>query len=357
MQKRRILIFLLALVIFIMTGCGREEDQDSQTYPPMAENIFTSPVEADTSSGSAGNMPIVGMGFGLMGDFVTDETNRRLYLYHGGEMNLGYWLEAEGYSNIGLGYFLFVDGQPQAYKTESDGTERYMHILYPPEGEKITGQFIFTPVSGEQGDTLEIYTMHIDYPAHSIDDPPGAYQTFGAGSIGSRILLEQPPLSTVQSDFGERALSYSITYKDLTESEIRGWSEEDLRSKLEYHFYVNGRKDFAELFSIADSEPLDCQFEMWGCPNGEFTLTIFLNHEPVYVQDISTNYAFSLRFWFPRIGSPRSSTTDWNPAERFIWPLRLPRKSCGMNRGGSDCEDTNSDMLPAAVLCNLRLRQ
>ena len=290
MQKRRILIFLLALVIFIMTGCGREEDQDSQTYPPMAENIFTSPVEADTSSGSAGNMPIVGMGFGLMGDFVTDETNRRLYLYHGGEMNLGYWLEAEGYSNIGLGYFLFVDGQPQAYKTESDGTERYMHILYPPEGEKITGQFIFTPVSGEQGDTLEIYTMHIDYPAHSIDDPPRAYQTFGAGSIGSRILLEQTPPSTTQPVFQERVLSGSITHTDLTEAEIRGWSEEDLRSKLEYHFYVNGRKDFAELFSIADTEPLDCRFEMWGCPNGEFTLTVFLNHEPVYVQDISANY-------------------------------------------------------------------
>ena len=276
------MISLLAIVIFFIAGCAHEEDQDSQTAPPLAENIFTNPTEAEA--------PAVGMAFGLTGEYVTDETNRRKYLYHGGEMRLGYWLEAEGMSDTGIGLFLFVDGQPQPFKTESDDTLRYMHTIYPPDGEEIVDQFIFTPVSGEQGDTLEIYTMHINYPAHSIDDPPGAYQTFGAGSIGSRILLEQPPLSTVQSDFGERALSYSITHKDLTESEIRGWSEEDLRSKLEYHFYVNGRKDFAELFSIADSEPLDCQFEMWGCPNGEFTLTIFLNHEPVYVQDISTNY-------------------------------------------------------------------
>ena len=98
------------------------------------------------------------------------------------------------------------------------------------------------------------------------------------------------PPGTTQPVFQEKVLSKSITHTDLTESEIRGWSEEDLRSKLEYHFYVNGRKDFAELFSIADTEPLDCRFELWGCPNGEFTLTIFLNHEPIYVQDISTNY-------------------------------------------------------------------
>lgn len=290
MQKRRILISLLALAIFFTAGCAHEEDPNSQTAPPMAENIFTSPVEADTSSGSAGNMGPAFLGFGLAGEYVEDASNRQNYLYHGGEMSLGYWMEAEGYSNIGLGFFLFVDGQPQAYKTESDGTERYMHIIYPPEGEMITGQFIFTPVCGEQGDTLEIYTMHINYPAHSIDDPPGPYQTFGEGSIGSRIRLEQTPPGTAQSDFEERVLSGSITHTDLTESEIRGWSEEDLRSKLEYHFYVNGRKDFAELFSVADSEPLDCRFEMWGCSNGEFTLTIFLNHEPVYVQDISTNF-------------------------------------------------------------------
>ena len=286
MKKCTILILALCL-LFCIGGCAAPP---TETAPSTVADLFNNTATTPSEKIDDADAAMVSLGFGLMGDFVTDETNRRLYLYHGGEMSLGYWMEAEGYSNMGLGIFLFVDGLPQPFKTESDGTERYMHILYPPEGGKITGQFLFTPASGEQGDTLEIYTMHINYPTHSIDDPPGAYQTFGSGSIGSRILLEHTPPSTTQPVFQERVLSNSITHTDLTESEIRGWSEEDLRSKLEHHFYVNGRKDFAELFSIADTEPLGCRFEMWGCPNGEFTLTIFLNHEPVYVQDISTNY-------------------------------------------------------------------
>lgn len=286
-MKAQTMMISAILLCLLLGGCA---PPPTETTPPTVADLFDNTATTPSEKINDPDAAMVSLGCGLMGDFVTDETNRRLYLYHGGEMSLGYWMEAEGYSNIGLGIFLFVDGQPQAYKTESDGTEQYMHILYPPEGEKITGQFLFTPASGEQDDTLEIYIMHINDPAHSIDDPPGAYQSAGAGSIGSRIMLEQAPPSTTKSVFQERVMSSSITHTDLAESEIRGWSEEDLRSKLEYHFYVNGRKDFAELFSIADSEPLDCRFEMWGCPNGEFTLTIFLNHEPIYVQDISTNY-------------------------------------------------------------------
>ena len=285
-MKRSILLILFAAVL--LSSCSQTGNEEMQeTVSNLFDSLVTQPSEILPAEES--EISPASLGFGLSGAHTEDLSHRRSYLYPGGEMNLGYWIEAEGYSNIGLGMFLFVDGQPQLYKTEQDDTLRYMHILYPPEGEKITGQFIFTPVSGKQGDTLEIYTMHINYPAHSIDDPPGVYQTFGAGAIGSRMLLEQTPPSTIQPVFQERILSSSITHTDLAESEIRGWSEEELRSKLEYHFYVNGRKDFAELFSIADSEPLDCRFEMWGCPNGEFTLTIFLNHEPVYVQDISTN--------------------------------------------------------------------
>lgn len=287
MKSRTMKGLISLLLCLLFCGCTAPP---TQTPPSTVADLFNNTATTPSEKIDAADAAMVSLGFGLMGDFITDETNRRQYLYHGGEMSLGYWMEAEGYSNMGLGIFLFVDGLPQPFKTESDGTERYMHILYPPEGEKITGQFLFTPASGEQDNTLEIYIMRINYPAHSIDDPPGAYQTFGSGSIGSRILLEQTPPSTTQPVFQERVLSNSITHTDLTESEIRGWSEEDLRSKLEHHFYVNGRKDFAELFSIADTEPLDCRFEMWGCPNGEFTLTIFLNHEPVYVQNISTNY-------------------------------------------------------------------
>lgn len=287
MKAQKTMFFAILLLCLLFAGCAATP---AVTTPPTVADLFNNTATTPSEKIDDPVAPMEYLGCGLMGDFVTDETNRRLYLYHGGEMSLGYWMEAEGYSNIGLGMFLFVDGQPQPFKTESDGTERYMHILYPPDGERITGQFLFTPASGEEGDTLEIYIMHINDPAHSIDDPPGAYQTFGAGFIGSRILLEQTPPSTTKPAFQERVLSNSITHTDLTESEIRGWSEEDLRSKLEYHFYVNGRKDFAELFSIADSEPLDCRFEMWGCPKGKFTLTIFLNHEPIYVLDISTNY-------------------------------------------------------------------
>ena len=279
-------LFLLCLCL-ILSSCTTPQ---TETPPSTVADLFGDSAATPSESSDGPALTPGSLGFGLMGDFIKDETNRRLYLYQGGEMRLDYWQEAEGYSDIGLGLFLFVDGQPQLFKTESDNTLRYMHILYPPEGEKITGQFLFTPASGEQGDTLEIYTMRINYPTHSIDDPPGAYQTFGAGSIGSRMLLEQAPPGTTQPVFQEKVLSKSITHTDLTKSEIRGWSEEDLRSKLEHHFYVNGRKDFAELFSIVDTEPLDCRFEMWGCPNGEFTLTIFLNHEPILVQDISTNY-------------------------------------------------------------------
>ena len=297
-MKRSIAVSMLCLLLFL---CGCSEGHSVATVQSV-EDPFASMENVNdgserpatqvstTENDSQEDFPPMGMGFGLMGDFVTDESGRREYLYNGGEMHLGYWLEAEGMSKMGLGLFLFVDGQPQLFKTKEDETERYMHVLYPPEGEKIKGEFIFTPVVGEQGDALEIYTMDILYPTHSIDDPPGAYQTAGGGSIGSKIAFRQNAPKRTQSLFQERVLSQATTHTDLTASEISGWSQDDLRNRLEYHFYVNKRKDFGELFGVADTQPLDCRFEMWGCPNGEFTLTIFLNHEPVYVQDISAQY-------------------------------------------------------------------
>ena len=145
-MNKYILIFTLYLLICI-AGCAAPP---TETAPPTVADLFDNTATTPSEELDAPDAAMVSLGFGLMGDFVTDETNRRLYLYHGGEMRLGYWMEAEGYSNMGLGIFLFVDGLPQPFKTESDGTERYMHILYPPEGEKITGQFLFTPASGEQ---------------------------------------------------------------------------------------------------------------------------------------------------------------------------------------------------------------
>lgn len=159
-MNKYILIFTLYLLICI-AGCAAPP---TETAPPSVSDLFNNTATTPSEKIDDLDAAMVSLGFGLMGDFVTGETNRRLYLYHGGEMRLGYWMEAEGYSNMGLGIFLFVDGLPQPFKTESDGTERYMHILYPPEGEKITGQFLFTPASGEQDNTPEIYTMRINFP-------------------------------------------------------------------------------------------------------------------------------------------------------------------------------------------------
>ena len=79
-MNKYILFFTLCL-LFCIAGCAVPP---TETAPPTVADLFDNTATTPSEELDAPDAAMVSLGFGLMGDFVTGETNRRLYLYHGG---------------------------------------------------------------------------------------------------------------------------------------------------------------------------------------------------------------------------------------------------------------------------------
>lgn len=194
-------------------------------------------------------------------------------------MILPYEIEATGRAaQDGVGILLFLDGQPQPYKCTEEDTYSYIHTFYPIDGETYTTELIFTPVTGREGDMLEIYGININCPSVYASDG-SASPLFSLSSVGAgtRLMFTEAPQKV---DFGvslDRVISCAVTYTDVTSDEIRGWSADDLEENSEYHFYVNDRADTDNLkiSGITSNEPVNLRFEVWGSPYIQYGLVFF----------------------------------------------------------------------------------
>lgn len=64
-----------------------------------------------------------------------------------------------------IGFLLFLDGKPQAYKVNDTGTEyEYLHCFQTSDKHQEKFSFVFTPITGTKGDTLNITIISITNP-------------------------------------------------------------------------------------------------------------------------------------------------------------------------------------------------
>lgn len=306
MRHKRMMMFILTFVLVIdLTACGEQgaqfpaetvtdlfvqpsETSDAVvTVDPTSEDTggtqdseSSEPQPSGTNSVSLGNL---NHGFG--GEPKRDENGRPYREYRGGEMVLPYEINATGRAaQDGIGILLFLDGRPQPYKCSEDDTYSYIHTFYPTDGETYITELIFTPVTGQEGDMLEIYGININCPSiYASDGSVSPLFSLNSVGAGTQLKFVETP---AEVDYGlnfDRVISQTVTHLDVSSAEIQGWSTIDLEENYESHLYVNNHSDTDRLniSGITATEPISLRFEIWGSPYIEYGLVFFVDNQPI----------------------------------------------------------------------------
>lgn len=230
------IVFVIFMALCLLSGCAAQEPASTNPSQETVADIFTQPTgttqsavqtttEAVTESKPATpELPERDLPIRQGVNFVNQEVT-----YTGGEMHVEINIFTQGYSNIGLGIRLFVDGQPQPYKTAQDSTVSYLHTFYQADFVEQTYELIFTPVTGKSGETVELYAMSISDPTFFIGDGMNGFRhTHGSLNSCSLLTFEQTPPEQEQLAVEEILMNWSCTGRDATAAEIGDWSAEQM---------------------------------------------------------------------------------------------------------------------------------
>lgn len=281
-------IMLLFILIFLLTGCTQALPAASSgpagesTASPFSS---TSPSPATTSPQQTGEVDLGSLGVGPAEERQKDSRGSFLN-YEGGEMRMPYFLESTGsIRQCGIGILLFVDGQPQPYRLSDAEEYTYMHVFYP-DAPKITFDLCFVPVTGSEGDELEVYIEALPSPEYMPSQGPQNRMVYTSGSTGGGTRLKylaDPPAAV----FPEKSLRLStpkIQKTDCTYSDVVGWTDADWKEKVSSRFQINGQPENGpnRIYEITAQEKVPLHYEVWGCENLRSTLVIFVDNVPVF---------------------------------------------------------------------------
>lgn len=298
MTFRKIVCTLLLLSIAVsLAACalqptgGATQPPDS-TLPPestgeaLLDNIFTTPATEDETESA---MPLTG---GSRGTYThsfqqTDYFNEfgRCDIYEGGEMHIGYSITTTGaWKDFPVGVLLILDGLPQPYKTEEDGEEAYFHTFQPTGGRAVT-EMIFTPVTGKQGDTLElcaIFKRNPDYYFRGVVEEGTAAAMDGTCTFTQLEYRATPPQREILP-VQDRIADCSITYADLTSADTVGWKPERLQTDCAFSLTTDHQEASSWLFGVTPEEGIHVTAEVFGNPTAELSLILYVGNQPVSV--------------------------------------------------------------------------
>lgn len=296
----RFLLVIALLGQIVLTACSVTQQTAEQpgNSIPMVEDIFTNPtvstVQEDTApvqppqKPGASHNTMGGINIGPEGQPLMDEIGP-YRLYEGGELSMPFAIHATGsIGDQGIGILLFLDGMPQPYKIEENGAYQYMHTFYPTSGEAYLADISFIPVTGQSGDTLELYAATILDPDFCIEEGiKGFVYTHGSVVSGTRLRFDAAPPSCDDLISNHRLISQTSSYIDSSFSEISGWSDTDLMEKIEAHLYVNDVDDEKDciLYGVTADEPVRIRYEVWGSPYVHYSLIVFLDNVPVFTAE------------------------------------------------------------------------
>lgn len=220
---------------------------------------------------------------GYRGDVLKDENGRSYIEYTGGELCIPYRIKTNRVpESQTVGLLVFVDGQPQPYKTSENDDYQYMHRLFSGN-IGIEEDLIFTPITGQAGDTLRVSILCLANPDeyHSPDgiQIPLWGWTF---AYGIQLRYQATPSNPPQVSVMERANSISIRQEEAPEL-TNSWSEEELESRIGFRLYVNDAFQ-GTLRSVDRSKPLRLRLMMWGSDVDSYVATFYVNHQPITVK-------------------------------------------------------------------------
>ena len=298
MRKFRWLGFGLFLVVLIASaaGCSKQppDKQKAENIQNEKDNPFKTNKEDTVVMGSIGH--------GFMNP-ATDENGKMLPLqYDGGEMQIDYYVNASGKAK-NVGFLVFVDGIPQPYKfNKADASYEYMHMFDLEEDDKDTPfTFIFTPVTGKKGDTLNVSITSVYNPAFM----PDMKETSSYGGYHDTLLVTNSVVFKKDADaldasdipkydyLGNIRQSAEPVTKELLDkqSAMRGVDLETLEKQILSELYFDGESAMKlDNLQVSESGSIHVTLKLFGHPGVKFQNTFYINHHALTTKDGDSSF-------------------------------------------------------------------
>jgi len=284
-MKKVLLFILCSLLIITSIGCSNNagtENPNNQMGIDNSQNPFQ---ESDENTIIMG-----GISHGPSAPNVDENEKLLPLIYSGEEIRYDYYVNASGQAK-NVGFLMFVNGQPQPYKiNNANSAYEFVHIFdLTEDNTDLPFTFIFTPVTGKQGDTLNVIISSIYNPSFKPDmnetSSYGGYHALLPASY-SLFLETDVPDNAPQYDkiHGEVNLSNELVTNQLLEtlsnSGMRDIDMNTFNNEIFSLVYYDGEMKTDNL-QVSEEGILQVKYMICGHAGLEYETTFYLNHQPM----------------------------------------------------------------------------
>lgn len=284
------LSFTVIIGLLLLSGCQKIEPGEN----PSTEStglFVENPFEMD---GSASSDIVGALGHGPENPALREDGTRAPYEYHGGQFELNYHVKASGTAK-NVGFLLFLNGIPQPYQVDGIGDTRYMNMFELKEDDQqYLFSFVFTPVTGTVGDTLELKIYSVFYPQFQPDmvttSSYGLYYNILEGTIEIAFQAD-PNVDGVDTPIMPSLSSVTVHSDDMTSDFISihlndsftvgGRSPKDQLADNVFSFIEYNGESVVDNMDVSNQDTLHIAYQMVGVPGAVYRISLFGNNQPM----------------------------------------------------------------------------
>lgn len=266
-MKRNVIV-LLALLCFL-TGCSASKNTDRHSSENLDELFENQPAENEVGSVS----------------FALSDPIDTVYTYNGQPLRIPFNITGTAAGSVSeVGLLLFVDGIAQPYAAvHEDATElpeAYMQVFQLGYDEQESFDMVFQPVTGKTGETVSIMAVTILKPSFipkNEGSPNYGFYHSDSATVSRHIQFDvDAPAQTMAA----QSTNYAVKElpKDIIDR-LSAWGNLDaLDTTAELEFCVDEGNVIR-----ADGKSATVTVRLYGGPEANFHITMFINHQPVKV--------------------------------------------------------------------------
>lgn len=302
-MKKQMIYILIVIVSLMNLGCSNGTQETVGVVAETVEMVTESleDLEEESTEEMLEQQVLGTLNHGPS-HIMQEGEDPKPFVYNGGEFNFEYSVVASGTAKK-MGFLMFVGGEAQPYKTDKNDNYEYMHYFEMQEDdieEKIS--FIFTPVTGNQGETLSLNIVSI-YNAQFI---PDMIETSNYGGFHSELAAtselyfeSEPEEYLDTTEYSNNSIITSLEgnkeemTQDFIENELTAIfmtpdiTREILDKEINSYILVNDNLQYAELGFTKDI-PIDITYKIFGAEGIEYTTTFYINHQPISYDNITS---------------------------------------------------------------------
>ena len=285
MRKRILSLVMICGLLFTTTACGKYNIEDGKAPP---QNTEENPFKESEEDGSLGFLS-----HEEVNPTRADDQSVLPYEYHGGEFTLDYQFTSEGKLD-NIGFLLFLDGKPQAYKVNDTRAEyEYLHCFQTSEKHEEKFSFVFTPNTGKKGETLNITILSITNPAFQPDmketSSYGWYHRhlervlklhFNEDAPDSDIFYGESENIFRDVSVAEEKITSAFIENELVKNGWNGITMDTLDSGVYSTISYDGELVYDNI-NLTNKDTLTVRYTICGMPGTRYGISFFLNHKPI----------------------------------------------------------------------------